>query len=217
LGRAGQSQAPLSCAAQGQPASRVASARTLGSTETPRALSMATEQPPPSLQGSCHCGAVRLTLPSAPEKATDCNCSLCRRVGGLWSYYEFGTVLIEGHPESTDEYIWGDKTLRTVRCKTCGVVTHWEPLDPKPGTARHQTRCEPQQLRAAAEGVCPGPPLRRRGHVDLHRLRLPQVLPNPSLERRPSTAGRLARASAKVHHRSPGQGARPLRAPQLER
>jgi hypothetical protein len=27
------------------------------------------EQPTPSLQGSCHCGAVRLTLPSAPEKA----------------------------------------------------------------------------------------------------------------------------------------------------
>ena len=40
---------------------------------------------------------------------------------------------IEGHPENTDEYIWGDKTLRTVRCKTCGVATHWEPLAPEPG------------------------------------------------------------------------------------
>src|SRR6266571_500695 len=80
------------------------------------------------LQGSCHCGAVRLTLPSAPEKATKCNCSICRRLGALWSYYEFGTVRIEGHPENTAEYIWGDKTLRTVRCKTCGCATHWEPL-----------------------------------------------------------------------------------------
>ena len=34
MGRAGQSQAPLSCAAQGPPTSRVASARTLGGTET---------------------------------------------------------------------------------------------------------------------------------------------------------------------------------------
>jgi hypothetical protein len=41
--------------------------------------------------------------------------------------------------------------------------------------------------------------------------------PNPSLERRPSTAGRLARGTAKVHHRFRGQGVRPLRAPQLER
>jgi len=51
------------------------------------------ENPAPSLQGSCHCGAVRLTLPAAPEKATSCNCSLCRRSGGIWAYYEFGTVL----------------------------------------------------------------------------------------------------------------------------
>jgi hypothetical protein len=88
-----------------------------------------------SLQGSCHCGAVKITLPFMPEKATRCNCSLCRRVGGVWAYYEFGTVLVEGHPEHTDEYIQGDRTLRTIRCKTCGVVTHWEPLPPKPGAS----------------------------------------------------------------------------------
>ena len=86
------------------------------------------------LKGSCHCGAVRLTLPFAPEVATSCNCSLCRRLRGIWVYYEFGTVKIEGHPESTAEYIWGDKTLRTIHCKTCACVTHWEPLDPTHGS-----------------------------------------------------------------------------------
>lgn len=40
-----------------------------------------------------------------------------------------------GYPEDTDEYIWGDRTLRCVRCKHCGCVTHWEPLDPQ----RHRT------------------------------------------------------------------------------
>jgi hypothetical protein len=49
-------------------------------------------------QGSCHCGAVRLTLPSTPDVAADCNCSLCRRIRGPWVYFEFGTVKIEGHP-----------------------------------------------------------------------------------------------------------------------
>ncbi len=91
---------------------------------------------PPLLEGSCHCGAVRLTLPFAPTVATSCNCSLCRRIGGPWVYFEFGTVKITGHPESTTEYIQGDKTLRTIRCKTCGCVTHWEPTDPQPG-AKH--------------------------------------------------------------------------------
>jgi hypothetical protein len=82
-------------------------------------------------KGSCHCGAVRLTLPSTPEVATDCNCSLCRRIGGPWVYYPLGAVTIEGHPQNTEEYVQGDRTLRTIRCRTCGVVTHWEPMDPQ--------------------------------------------------------------------------------------
>ena len=68
--------------------------------------------------------------------ATACNCSLCRRIGGPWVYFEFGTVKIEGHPEATAEYIWGDRTLRTIHCRTCGCVTHWEPLQPTLG-AKH--------------------------------------------------------------------------------
>jgi hypothetical protein len=88
------------------------------------------------LSGTCHCGAIRIELPSTPETATDCNCSLCRRLGALWAYYPWGTVRIEGHPGNTAGYVQGDKTLRTVRCATCGCVTHWEPLDPQPET-RH--------------------------------------------------------------------------------
>ncbi|HEX5687712.1 MAG TPA: hypothetical protein VFY73_27165 [Ideonella sp.] len=87
-------------------------------------------------QGSCHCGAVKLKLPSTPTVATSCNCSLCRRIGGPWVYFEFGTVEIQGHPENTAEYIQGDRTLRTIRCQTCGCVTHWEPIELKPG-AKH--------------------------------------------------------------------------------
>lgn len=90
----------------------------------------------PMLSGSCHCGAVRLTLPAEPETATSCNCSLCRRTGGVWAYYEFGTVTIEGHPEHTEAYVWGDHTLRNLRCRTCGIATHWEPIDAQPG-AKH--------------------------------------------------------------------------------
>ena len=88
------------------------------------------------LTGSCHCGAVRITLPVMPTVATKCNCSICRRLGGIWAYFELGTVQFEGHPEHTTDYIWGDKTLRTIRCRHCGCATHWEPLDGVPG-ARH--------------------------------------------------------------------------------
>lgn len=91
---------------------------------------------PPSLHGSCHCGAIRLTLPFIPEKATRCNCSLCRRTGAVWAYYEFGSVRIEGQSDQAVGYVQGDKTIRTVHCKTCGITTHWEPIPSQPG-ARH--------------------------------------------------------------------------------
>ena len=83
--------------------------------------------------GSCHCGDIKLTVPSTPAALTSCNCSICRRLGSLWAYYPLGTVKIEGHPEKTETYIWGDKTLRFMRCRNCGCTTHWEPLEPKPG------------------------------------------------------------------------------------
>lgn len=97
---------------------------------------MSDPQHPPSLDGSCHCGSVRLVLPAAPETATSCNCSLCRRTGGLWAYYALGEVAIQGHPENTESYLWGDRTLLTFRCRTCGIATHWEPVERTPG-ARH--------------------------------------------------------------------------------
>ena len=62
--------------------------------------------------------------------------SLCRRTGGIWAYYELGSVSIEGHPENTESYVWGDRTLRNFRCRTCGIFTHWEPVEPAIG-ARH--------------------------------------------------------------------------------
>lgn len=90
----------------------------------------------PSLEGSCHCGAIRLTLPDAPAEATQCNCSLCRRTGAIVGYFALGTVTIDGHPAHTDSYVQGDRSLVNFRCRTCGVPTHWEPVDAAPG-ARH--------------------------------------------------------------------------------
>lgn len=83
------------------------------------------------LTGTCHCGTIRIDIPSRPSEVTNCNCSICRRLGGLWAYYDVGTVTVHGHPLHTQEYIQGDKTLRVVRCKICGCTTHWEPLDAK--------------------------------------------------------------------------------------
>lgn len=84
------------------------------------------------LSSTCHCGDVRIEVAHAPQQLTNCNCSLCRRYGGLWAYYRMDEVRVTGHPEKTDCYIWGDKTLKNIRCRNCGCVTHWEPLEAGP-------------------------------------------------------------------------------------
>jgi len=78
------------------------------------------------LQSSCHCGAVRLAIPRAPSEVTDCNCTICRRYGVLWAYFSPGEVQITG---ATDVYLRGEKSIEFHRCKACGCVTHWAPVD----------------------------------------------------------------------------------------
>ncbi len=80
------------------------------------------------IEASCHCGAVRMEVARAPEQLTSCNCSLCRRIGGLWAYYHPDQVRrVAGE---TVAYVQGDRTLATHHCPVCGCTTHWQSLDP---------------------------------------------------------------------------------------
>ena len=76
---------------------------------------------------TCHCGAVTLEVPTAPTQVTSCNCSICRRLGALWAYYEPSAMRIVGE---TAKYQWGGKRIDFHRCVTCGCTTHWSPVDP---------------------------------------------------------------------------------------
>jgi len=79
------------------------------------------------IESSCHCGAVRLKINRAPEEVTDCNCTLCRRYGVLWAYYSPKDVQVTS--DVTDIYMRGRRTLEFHRCKQCGCITHWAPVD----------------------------------------------------------------------------------------
>jgi hypothetical protein len=85
------------------------------------------------LEGSCHCAGVRLVISEPPAYAIKCNCSICVRLGALWAHFESAMVKIDGHPQNTSAYVWGKDTLSTIRCRTCGCVTHWEALTPEAG------------------------------------------------------------------------------------
>lgn len=80
------------------------------------------------LTGSCHCGAVRIEVERKPRRLTSCNCSICRRHGGLWGYYDKSRVRVVARGGALDRYVWGDRCLALCRCSTCGCVTHWLPI-----------------------------------------------------------------------------------------
>jgi hypothetical protein len=82
------------------------------------------------LRATCHCGAVAVEIPRAPERVTNCNCSICRRYGTLWAYFDDAEVRVEAAPGALDEYAWGHKALAFVRCATCGCVVRWRALQP---------------------------------------------------------------------------------------
>jgi len=81
------------------------------------------------LTASCHCGAVQIQVHRRPRSLTNCNCSLCRRYGVLWAYYKDAEVRLLASPEATDDYVWGRKSQKFIRCKACGCVMQWKKLN----------------------------------------------------------------------------------------
>ncbi len=85
-------------------------------------------------EGSCHCGAVRFSVGEEPQWLVRCNCSYCRRCGGTWGHFTSDKVTLEYDPAHVVRYVWGDKTLANISCKTCGCTTHWESISAAAGT-----------------------------------------------------------------------------------
>ena len=81
-------------------------------------------------QGGCHCGAIKIRLSFNPVEATECNCSICRRTGALWTYGSPDEIEVSGTGVG---YVQGDATLTNWHCGTCGIITHWTPVNPEYG------------------------------------------------------------------------------------
>lgn len=81
-----------------------------------------------SVEGSCHCGAVKIRVASMPTELNDCQCEHCQKRGALWAYYSPDQVNISG---PTSVYVWNKRLLEFHFCPTCGMTTHWWPVDAK--------------------------------------------------------------------------------------
>ena len=79
------------------------------------------------IEASCHCGAVRLAAPR-PEWVSNCNCSICRRLGAWWAYCSPDQASVTAAPEAFGAYSHGDRMIAFHHCRTCGCTTHWTSL-----------------------------------------------------------------------------------------
>ncbi|KIW46981.1 uncharacterized protein PV06_02598 [Exophiala oligosperma] len=94
---------------------------------------MAAEAENVPIPSSCHCGAIKVTVPRLPQYTNYCQCTICRRYGVAWAYYHPDEVKIETKPDAiTRQYIWGDRTASFNFCDNCGCMCYWWPLGPRP-------------------------------------------------------------------------------------
>lgn len=100
------------------------------------------------IKGSCHCGAITFSVPQEPEWLTECNCSICSRIGAKWAHFELDKVEISGPPDGTIAYIQGDRMLAMHTCRQCGCTPYWLGLnrDESKRMAVNFRMCDPAEI-----------------------------------------------------------------------
>ncbi|HXW85276.1 MAG TPA: GFA family protein [Candidatus Binataceae bacterium] len=103
---------------------------------------------PATMNGACHCGAVKFTVKLAEglERPRRCNCSLCRMRGAVVVTARRGDLRIASGQDQLRLYRFNTMKAEHYFCATCGIYTH------------HRRRSNPDQLSvnvACLEGVSP--------------------------------------------------------------
>lgn len=73
-------------------------------------------------QGSCHCGAIAFTLEGEVSEAIDCNCSLCRRRGGLLAAFPRDALTLSTPEAAMGTYRFNRNVIGHHFCTTCGIA-----------------------------------------------------------------------------------------------
>lgn len=73
------------------------------------------------IQGSCHCGKIRLEVEADPSEAIECNCSHCSRKGLILAFVPEGQVTITEDEAGVATYTFNKHVIRHRFCRTCGV------------------------------------------------------------------------------------------------
>lgn len=73
-------------------------------------------------QGSCHCGQIAFEVEGDFTEGLDCNCSLCRRRGGLLAFVPAEAFTLKTHEASLSTYNFNKRVLHHHFCANCGIA-----------------------------------------------------------------------------------------------
>jgi hypothetical protein len=71
--------------------------------------------------GGCHCGQVRFDATADLSQVIDCNCSICRKRGALWTFVPAESFALRAGEETLTDYQFGKRILHHLFCPQCGV------------------------------------------------------------------------------------------------
>jgi len=81
-------------------------------------------------QGSCHCGGIAFTVRGQIGQVIDCNCSLCRRRGGLLWLVGASDFSLRTPRERMSTYLFNKRHIQHHFCPTCGIAPFSEGQGP---------------------------------------------------------------------------------------
>lgn len=96
-------------------------------------------------QGGCHCGAIAFELDAEIGEGYDCNCSMCRKRGGLLGFFPREALVLKTPESDLGTYRFNKHSIAHHFCPTCGTAPFSEGVDPRSGakTAAVNLRCLP--------------------------------------------------------------------------
>ncbi|MFT4257790.1 MAG: GFA family protein [Pseudoxanthomonas sp.] len=96
--------------------------------------------------GSCHCGRIAFEVEGRIDQVLDCNCSMCRRRGGLLWFVPREALVLSTPEAEISTCTFNKHHLQHHFCAHCGIATFSEGVNPKTGvaTAAINVHCLPE-------------------------------------------------------------------------
>jgi len=71
--------------------------------------------------GGCHCGEVRYEATVDLANVMSCNCSICSKLGALWTFVKPEQFALRSGEDCLTEYRFNRKVVEHLSCTVCGV------------------------------------------------------------------------------------------------